>query len=141
MASKKTKKRAPSRPRRTAIVPRVVFQTVVAAAVVPVMSLAAAGCGQATNPGVDSGGFSVAAPLDAGRDAGFSVVADGGFGVADVGFSVVADGSFGVADGGFSVAAPLDGGQDSGFFSVVAFPPDGAFSVLVAPFDAGNSQS
>ena len=119
MPSKKTSKRSSRPPRRTAIVPRVVFQTAVAAAVVPVMAVAAMGCGQAQVPG------------DAGRDGGFSVamVRDGG---PDSGFSVLVG-----PDSGFSVAIPLDSGTDSGFFSVAA-PLDGAFSVIVAPPDASS---
>jgi hypothetical protein len=112
MAAKKSK-----RPRRTAIVPRVVFQTAVALAVVPAAA-AIAGCTSSHGPIL-----SVAAPLDAGPDVGFSVVA-----VRDAGRD---QGVFAVAvplDTGFSVvAAPdmgVDAGHDSGFFSVVAIRPD-----------------
>lgn len=119
MASKKSK-RSSRRPPRTAIVPRVVFQTMVAMSVVPAASVIA-GCGQSTTATTDAGdsGFSVAAPLDGGRDTGF-----------------------------FSVVAAPDAGRDTGFFAVVAAPDsgfsvavplDGAFSVLVAPFDANTS--
>jgi hypothetical protein len=118
MASKKHK-RPSSRPRRTAIVPRVVFQTAVALAVVPAAS-AIAGCTSTHGPIL-----SVAVPQDAGRDTGFfSVVA-----IRDAGNDM---GVFAVAvpiDSGFSVVAMPpdasdDAGQDTGFFSVVAVRPD-----------------
>lgn len=122
MPTKKSKRA--SAPRRTAIVPRIVFQTAVAVAVVPSLGAAAAGCGSTIGPATDSGVFSVAAPLDGGRDA-----------AVDAGFSVVADAGHDM--GVFSVAAPLDAGTDA-FFSVIAPPPDmGAFSVAIAPPDAG----
>lgn len=127
MASK-NKSRA-ARPRRTAIVPRIVFQTVVAVSVVPAVGLVA-GCGNAT-----TGGNDAASTLG---DTGFSV-ADAGPPPNDAGFSVALplDGSFSVAaplDGGFSVAAPVDGG----FFGVAA-PLDGAFAVLVFPGDSSTN--
>lgn len=129
MTSKKTARSSP-RPRRTAIVPRVVFQTVVAVSVVPAVGMVA-GCGTQTTV-ADAGrdaGFSVAdsgPPYDAGRDAGFSV--------ADVG--PPNDAAFSVAvelDSGFSVAVPFDGA-----FSV-AIPLDGAFAVLAFPGDGSTN--
>ncbi len=129
MTSKK-KARSSPRPRRTAIVPRVVFQTVVAVSVVPAIGIVA-GCGTQTTV-VDAGhdaAFSVAdsgPPHDAGRDTGFSV-ADAGP-PNDAGFSVAVP-----FDGAFSVAAPLDGA-----FSV-AIPLDGAFAVLAFPGDGSTN--
>jgi hypothetical protein len=123
MTSKKSakSKRPSARPRRTAIVPRVVFQTLVAVAVVPAAGVLA-GCGQSSTPTQDTGVFSVAAPLDGGNDAGtFSVAM-----ASDAG-----------NDAGFSVAVPNDAGDDAGFFGVAA-PLDGAFSVLVAFPDASS---
>lgn len=119
-SKKKSAKRPSSRPRRTAIVPRVVFQTLVAVAVVPAAG-ALAGCGQSTTPTTrDTGTFSVVAPLDGGNDSGMFAVA------------VPIDG--GTDAGTFSVAVPNDAGDDAGFFSV-AVPLDGAFSVIIAPPD------
>ena len=141
MAAKKKTKRPSTRPRRTAIVPRVVFQTMVAMSVVP-SGAVLAGCGQSFSVATTDASFDANLP-DTGPDAGFSVVAlprdagpDGAFGVADAGgdsgfFSVVAR----PPDSG------TDAGRDTGFFSVVAIPLDGAFSVLVAPFDSGTSAS
>jgi hypothetical protein len=111
MASRKNK-RSSSRPRRTAIVPRVVFQTAVALAVVPAAA-AIAGCTSSHGPVLSVAAF------DAGRDALFSVVA-----VRDAGSDA---GVFAVAvqiDSGFSVAAQPDMGTDGGFFTVVAVQPD-----------------
>lgn len=122
-------KKKPARPvRRTAIVPRVVFQTLVAVSVVPAASAIAAGC--TTSHPQDT---------DAGRDAGLFGVADGAFSVAadalpprDMGmFAVAVDASPPPSDVGFSVAVPLDG------FSVGAPAPDSGFSVAIAPIDAG----
>ncbi len=121
MAAKKNK-RPSSRPRRTAIVPRVVFSTLVAVSVVPAASVLA-GCGQARGP-EDSGAFSVALPRDAGRDVGtFSVALpiDAGH---DSAFSVV--------------AMPIDAGTDTNPTFSVAAPLDGAFSVIIAPSDASS---
>lgn len=119
--SKRASKKAP----RTAIVPRIVFQTAIAVSVIPVAGGAVAGCvthgvavqrdarfsvADVLGVAADGGLFSVAMPQpDANMDATFSV--------ADVGFSV--------ADVGFSVAAPLDAPQpDGGFFSVAIEAPD-----------------
>lgn len=122
------KKPARSRP-RTAIVPRVVFQTLVAVSVVPAASAIAAGC--STSHPQDA---------DAGRDAGLFGVADGAFSVAadampppprDMGMFAVAADAPPPSDAGFSVAVPLDG------FSVGAPAPDSGFSVAIAPIDAG----
>lgn len=117
-----SKKRASRRPPRTAIVPRAVFATVVAVGVIPAMGTVA-GCGGGSTPAPDTGIFSVAAPLDAGRDAGFGVA-------ADVGPPV---------DMGFSVAVPLDMGVDTGpMFGVADVgPPDSGFFGVAAPLDSG----
>jgi hypothetical protein len=123
MTSKK--KRPSRRPPRTAIVPRTVFATAVAVAVIPAAS-AIAGCSGGNAPATDTGIFSVAAPLDGGRDAGF--------GVADVGPPV---------DMGFSVAVPLDMGVDTGpMFGVADVGPpdagqDAGFFGVAAPLDSG----
>jgi hypothetical protein len=123
-SKKKSAKRPSSRPRRTAIVPRVVFQTLVAVAVVPAASVLA-GCGQSTTANHDAGVFSVVAPLtDAGRDMGV--------------FAVALPIDSGTDTGAFSVAVPNDAGNDVGVFAV-AVPLDGAFSVIIAPFDAASS--
>src|SRR5258706_13961986 len=102
MTSKKQTKRPSSRPRRTAIVPRVVFQTLVAVSVVPAATVLA-GCGQARTPGGTDTGFSVVAANDAGRDSGT--------------FSVVAVNNAGRDSGTFSVAIPVDGGHNLGMFA------------------------
>lgn len=134
MTSKKNAKRT----RKTSIVPRVVFQTLVAVSVVPAATVLA-GCGQAVapsdsgiGPAADSGTFSVAMPPpDGGRDMGttFSVAIPLDAGHDAAFFGVAADGG----------PPSRDAGQDTGFFSVVAFPLDGEFSVLVAPFDANTN--
>jgi hypothetical protein len=132
------RKRAKKKPRKSAIVPRVVFQTVVAMSVVPA-AVAVSGCGESHRVfSVADGGFSVAMP----RDSGFGVAADSGpprdanFGVADVGPP---------HDAAFSVAVPLDSGMfsvamplDSGMFGVAAEPDAGVFGVAArADEDAG----
>jgi hypothetical protein len=122
------KKKTPRPTRRTAIVPRVVFQTLVAVSVVPAASAIAAGC--STSHPQDA---------DAGRDAGLFGVADGAFSVAvdaslpprDTGVFAVAADAPPPSDAAFSVAVPLDG------FSVGAPAPDSGFSVAIAPIDAG----
>ena len=125
-----TERRPGKKPRRTAIVPRVVFQTVIAISVVPAVAAGVSGCGVGPSAAVDAN-FSVAdggpPPRDTGvaRDAFFSVAdatppRDSGFGVADGG--PPRDAAFGVADVGFSVAAPIDSGMIFG----VAAPPDDA---------------
>ena len=113
-------KRTPKKSPRTAIVPRIVFQTAVAVSVIPVAGAAMAGCNVAGVAVERDARFSVADVLGVAADAGFFSVAmpqpdanvDAAFSVADVGFSV--------ADVGFSVAAPLD----AGFFSVAIGAPD-----------------
>src|SRR5689334_9297000 len=106
---------------KTAIVPQVVFGTVIAA-VVPVLNACSG-----SHP------YGVALPMDASYDASRDA---GVFSVAmrmDAQFSVVAplDSGFGVADAGtFSVVAIQDGGAFS-----VAIPLDATFSVVIAPLD------
>lgn len=112
-------KRSRKRPRKTSIVPRVVFQTVVAMSVVPVAGGIAAGCG-GHGP----------ATFDGGRDAGFFGVADAGPPPSDANV----DAFF------FSVAAPIDSGTDTGTFGVadVGPPPDSGFFSVAAPIDSGT---
>ena len=116
-------KRPSKKPARTAIVPRIVFQTVIAVSVVPAAGGAVAGCG----------GGGVAAV----RDAAFSVADGSGVAAWDARFSVAADGGQPADAGLFSVAIM----NDAGGFSVAdvgAPDPDaGLFSVAVEPSDAG----
>lgn len=99
--------------------PRVVFQTVVATAVVPAAGAGLAGC---------NCGSGVAALMDA------------HFSVADVGVAALPDAGFSVADAGFSVAVPVDAGSLDAGFSVadVGPPDDAAFSVAAEPPDAAG---
>lgn len=120
MAQRKKKQR------RTAIVPRVVFQTVVAMSVVPAAAVALSGCG-GIGPAADSGfGVADVGPRDAGTDTGM-------FSVAMPIDSGVDGGMFGVAD----VGPPPDAGTDTGMFSVAMPIDSGFFSVAVPTEDAG----
>ncbi len=111
------------RSRRTTIVPRVVFQTVVAIGVIPAAAVLA-GCSASTTRTDDAGFLGVAALIDAGRDGG----------TRDVGPAASDTGTFSVAliqDAAFSVTANQDGGAfsvaadfDGGFFGVGAPAPD-----------------
>jgi hypothetical protein len=117
-------KRTKKRQRKTAIVPRIVFQTVVAMSVVPAAGALASGCGGGQGPAADAGhdvGFGVA---DAGppNDAAFSVAVPVDSGVDSAMFGVADTGPPPHDSGFFSVAAPLD----SGIFGVAAKPPDAA---------------